>query len=74
MKPRVQPEPAVPAGMPLRLQRFEPDEWEAPPEPEWWTDSYGGGGMSWREFKARVLHMRARAAWLRDHGDPGPAA
>jgi len=60
----------VPAGevLPVRLQRFVEEEWEAyvGPEPAWWSES--GGGMSWSRFKARLLWGRARSYWAAARG------
>jgi hypothetical protein len=74
MRPRAQPEPADPGGMPLQLRRFEPDEWAVGPPPDWWRDA-DHDPLAWAHFKAKLLHMRARRDWLREHGHPPyPAA
>jgi hypothetical protein len=54
------------AQVPLRLRRFDPDEWERQPEPEWWRDD--GAVMPYHYFKARLTWMRARRAWAAEHG------
>jgi hypothetical protein len=52
--------------VPERLRRFDPAEWEVPPEPAWWGEDWDG--LPWRYFKARLAWQRARQAWEASHG------
>jgi hypothetical protein len=55
---------AAAAELPLRLRRFDPDEWEVGPSPAWWDDA----DRSWRRFKAKLEWHRAGQAWRQQHG------
>ena len=52
--------------MPSHLAQFRMEDWEVGPPPAWWDDPV----EFWPYFKARLLHLRARRAWLDARGLP----
>lgn len=55
-----------PAAMPPELEVFDPEDWmrHVGEVPAFWDSGLG----EWRAMRARLLFIRARRAWLRDHG------